>query len=115
MVYGQFSPDDLAGAIRAVAAGEKVTRPPVAPALLDSIQSHLDSFHDTAEMESLEPLTEREKEILNLIALGKGNREIAAALDIEEKTVKNHINNIYSKLQLGSRYEAISYMLRPNT
>jgi DNA-binding NarL/FixJ family response regulator len=63
-------------------------------------------------MESMEPLTAREKDILGLIALGKGNHEIAAALSVEEKTVKNHINNIYSKLQIKSRYEAISYILR---
>jgi DNA-binding NarL/FixJ family response regulator len=115
MVYGRFTPDELVKAIRAVAAGEMVTRPPVAPALIDNIQSHIDSFHDITEMESLEPLTDREKEILNLIALGKGNREIAYTLNIEEKTVKNHINNIYSKLQIKSRYEAISYMFRRDT
>lgn len=114
MVYGRFNPDELVEAIRAVAGGEMVTRPPVAPALLDNIQSHIKESHDVAEMESMEPLTEREKEILNLIALGRGNREIADALKIEEKTVKNHINNIYSKLQIKSRYEAISYMLRHN-
>ena len=112
MVYGRFNPDELVKAIRAVAAGEMVTRPPVAPALLDNIQSHINSFHDITEIEIMEPLTDREKEILNLIALGKGNREIAGTLNIEEKTVKNHINNIYSKLQIKSRYEAISYMFR---
>jgi DNA-binding NarL/FixJ family response regulator len=114
MVYGRFSPDELVGAIRTIISGELVTRPPVAPALLDNIQSHINGFHDVTEMESMEPLTEREKEILNLIALGRGNREIAGTLNIEEKTVKNHINNIYSKLQIKSRYEAISYILRRN-
>jgi len=114
LVYGRFSPDELAEAIRAIANGEMVTRPPVSSALLDNIQSHINGFHDIAEMESMESLTDREKEILNLIALGKGNREIADTLNIEEKTVKNHINNIYSKLQIKSRYEAISYMLRHN-
>ena len=115
MVYGRFNPEELVKAIRAVSAGEMVTRPPVAPALLDNIRSHINGFHDITEMENMDPLTEREKEILNLIALGKGNREIADTLNIEEKTVKNHINNIYSKLQIKSRYEAISYMLRHNT
>jgi len=115
MVYGRFNPEELVKAIRAVSAGEMVTRPPVAPALLDNIRSYINGFHDITEMENMDPLTEREKEILNLIALGKGNREIADTLNIEEKTVKNHINNIYSKLQIKSRYEAISYMLRHNT
>jgi len=114
MVYGRFNPDELVEAIRTIASGEVVTRPPVSPALLDNIQSHINGFHGIAEMESMEPLTGREKEILNLIALGRGNRQIADTLNIEEKTVKNHINNIYSELQIKSRYEAISYMLRHN-
>ncbi len=114
MVYGRFNPDELVEAIHTIASGEVVTRPPVSPALLDNIQSHINGFHDIAEMESMEPLTDREKEILNLIALGRGNRQIADTLNIEEKTVKNHINNIYSELQIKSRYEAISYMLRHN-
>jgi len=65
-----------------------------------------------ADLESMEPLTVREKEVINLIAQGRSNREIAAALNIEEKTVKNYINTIYAKLQIKSRYEAISYIFR---
>jgi len=112
LVYGQFTPEQLIEAIRATEAGSTVTIPQISPALLENIKSHLTGVQDITEMESMEPLTAREKEILSLIAIGKGNREIADALDIEEKTVKNHINNIYSKLQLKSRYEAISYILR---
>ena len=112
LVYGRFTPDELIKAIRAVAVGDTVTIPPVAPALLDHIQAHVTSVDDVSELERMEPLTSREKEILSLIAVGKGNREIAGAFGIEEKTVKNHINNIYSKLQIKSRYEAISYMFR---
>lgn len=112
LVYGQFTPEGLVKAIHTVVSGGTVTMPPVAPALLDNIQTYVTSVHDIAELESMEPLTAREKEILGLIAVGKGNREIANALNIEEKTVKNHINNIYSKLQIKSRYEAISYMFR---
>jgi DNA-binding NarL/FixJ family response regulator len=115
LVYGRFTPDELVKAIHAVSEGTTVTIPPVAPALLDHIKAHVASVDDVAEMERMEPLTAREKEILSLIAIGKGNREIASALDIEEKTVKNHINNIYSKLQIKSRYEAISYMFRRTT
>ncbi|HEY95460.1 MAG TPA: response regulator transcription factor [Dehalococcoidia bacterium] len=63
----------------------------------------------------MEPLTTREREVITLIAQGKSNREIAAELGIEEKTVKNYINNIYSKLQIKTRYEAITYLFkRPN-
>ncbi len=112
LVYGQFTPEELLDAIRAVVHGHVVTQPRVAPALLDNLESCLDNIHDIADMENMEPLTERERDILGLIALGKNNREIAAALNIAEKTVKNHINNIYSKLQIRSRYQAISYILR---
>jgi RNA polymerase sigma factor (sigma-70 family) len=65
-----------------------------------------------SELESMEPLTAREKEVIDLIAQGKTNQEIASSLSIEEKTVKNYINNIYSKLQIKSRYEAISYIFK---
>jgi DNA-binding NarL/FixJ family response regulator len=112
LVYGRFTPEELIKAIRTIGTGGAVAIPPIAPALLENIQSNVSSVHDITEVENMEPLTDREKEILSLIAVGKGNREIAHALDIEEKTVKNHINNIYSKLQLKTRYEAISYMLR---
>ena len=112
LVYGRFTPEELIKAIRIIGTGGTVAIPPIAPALLENIQSHVTSANDIAEMASMEPLTARERNILGLIAVGKGNREIAAALSIKEKTVKNHINNIYSKLQIKSRYEAISYMLQ---
>jgi DNA-binding NarL/FixJ family response regulator len=112
LVYGRFTPEELVKSVRIIAGGGTVAIPPIAPALLENIQSHVTITNDITEMESMEPLTAREKDILGLIALGKGNHEIAAALSVEEKTVKNHINNIYSKLQIKSRYEAISYILR---
>ena len=112
LVYGRFAPEELIQAIRTIGAGGTVAIPPIAPALLDNIDIYVSDTQDIAEVESMEPLTVREKEILSLIATGKGNRDIAEILGIEEKTVKNHINNIYSKLQIKSRYEAISYMLR---
>lgn len=65
-----------------------------------------------AELESMEPLTTREKEVINLIAQGKRNKEIAVELGIQEKTVKNYINNIYSKLQVKTRYEVIAYLFK---
>ncbi len=112
LVYGRFTPEELIKAIHIVADGGAVAIPPISPALLENIRSHVTGLQDIAEMASMEPLTARERDILGLIALGRGNHEIAIALSIEEKTVKNHINNIYSKLQIKSRYEAISYMLR---
>jgi len=110
LVYGRFTPEELIKAIHVVAAGGTIAVPPVAPALLENIRGYMDSTQSIQDIGSMEPLTARESEILTLIAIGRGNREIAEALEIEEKTVKNNINNIYSKLQLKSRYEAISYM-----
>ena len=62
--------------------------------------------------ESIASLTNRERQVLQLIVQGYSNTRIAEALVIEQKTVKNHINNIYSKLELSSRYEAIASLLR---
>jgi two-component system NarL family response regulator len=57
-------------------------------------------------------LTEREMEVLRLVARGLGNREIARKLFISENTVKNHVRNILEKLQLHSRMEAVVYAVR---
>jgi DNA-binding CsgD family transcriptional regulator len=70
------------------------------------------NLQNIAELENMEPLTYREKEVINLIAQGRVNREIAVELGIQEKTVKNYINNIYSKLQVKSRYEVIAYLFK---
>ncbi len=99
LVYGHFSADELAGAVRRLAAGERVSIPQVSQPLA------------IADSEENGELTQREGEILRLIAVGKDNREIAAALAIEEKTVKNHINSIYSKIGATNRRNAIYYML----
>jgi DNA-binding CsgD family transcriptional regulator len=74
--------------------------------------AHEINVKNIAELESMEPLTAREKEVINLIAQGKGNKEIAAELGIQVKTVKNYINNIYSKLQVKSRYDVITYLFK---
>ena len=57
-------------------------------------------------------LTERELQVLRLVARGMANRDIAAALFISENTVKNHVRNILEKLQLHSRMEAVAYAVR---
>ena len=61
---------------------------------------------------SEENLTDREREVLSLIAEGKNNREIAEQLVISEKTVKTHVSNILNKLQLDDRTQAAIYALR---
>jgi len=68
---------------------------------------------ERAAREEAEPvLTERELEVLRLMAEGKGNREIAEALCVAERTVKYHVNSIYSKLGVTSRVEAVIYAIR---
>ena len=59
-------------------------------------------------------LTERELEVLRLVARGLNNRKIAKQLYISENTVKNHVRNILEKLQLHSRMEAVMYAVREN-
>jgi DNA-binding NarL/FixJ family response regulator len=100
LVYGHFAPESLTDAIRAVASGQRVNIPKIPEeASIRKVESENSG------------LTQREDEIMRLIAAGKDNREIAASLNIEEKTVKNHINNIYSKIGVRNRREAIYYML----
>jgi DNA-binding NarL/FixJ family response regulator len=99
MVYGHFAPDSLTEAIRDVAQGQSINIPSLPPEA------------GSRAPNTSSALTQREEEILKLIAAGKDNREIAASLKIEEKTVKNHINNIYSKIGVNNRKEAIYYML----
>jgi len=106
LVYGHFSPDDLIQAIKAVCEGKKVTVPPLA----SFFPQHASSQPEQTTL-ALNTLTPRENQVLNLIADGKENREIAQILAIEEKTVKNHINNIYSKLGVSSRSEAIAKVI----
>jgi two-component system response regulator DegU len=60
----------------------------------------------------LDALTPRELEVLALIAEGQGNKEIAAGLAISEKTVKNHVSNIFSKLHVYDRTQAMLYAIR---
>jgi DNA-binding NarL/FixJ family response regulator len=60
----------------------------------------------------VDDLTPRETEVLKLIASGLPNKEIAEALVLSEKTVKNHINNIFSKLHVNDRSQAILYAIR---
>ena len=100
LVYGHFAPETLTDAIRAVASGQRVNIPKIPQ----------EASVRKCESEN-SGLTQREDEIMRLITAGKDNREIAASLNIEEKTVKNHINNIYSKIGVRSRREAIYYML----
>lgn len=100
------SPEDLAHAIRAAQRNEAVLHPEVAAKLMQEF-----STPRTTET-PLEHLTDREMDVLRLIARGRSNKEIADTLIISEKTVKTHVSNILSKLHLADRTQAAIYALR---
>jgi DNA-binding NarL/FixJ family response regulator len=105
-VYKDIDPEALAGAIRSVHAGHVILQPEVAGALL--------SQEETAGggQGRGNALTEREREVLALIADGRSNREIARALVLSEKTVKTHVSNILMKLDLADRTQAALWAVR---
>ena len=99
-------PEELAKAIRAAQRNEAVLHPEVAAKLMQEFNAPRPAEN------SAEQLTEREMDVLRLIARGKSNKEIADTLIISEKTVKTHVSNILSKLHLADRTQAASYALR---
>lgn len=101
--------EEVAQAIRVVNEGQSLISPSMAVKLLDE-------FKQMSKPER-EPgpglrLTDRELEVLRLVAKGMNNREVAKELFISENTVKNHVRNILEKLQLHSRMEAVMYAMR---
>jgi two-component system NarL family response regulator len=101
--------DEVAQAIRVVADGQSLISPSMAIKLLDEFKQM--SRTDRTQVPSPR-LTDRELEVLKLVAQGLNNREIAKRLFISENTVKNHVRNILEKLQLHSRMEAVVYAVR---
>ncbi|OEJ31391.1 response regulator [Streptomyces subrutilus] len=104
-VYKDIDPDALAGAIRSVHAGHVLLQPEVAQVLL----AQEDQGASTGRQGSL---TDREREVLGLVADGRSNREIARALVLSEKTVKTHVSNILMKLDLSDRTQAALWAVR---
>jgi two-component system, NarL family, response regulator LiaR len=94
--------DELSSAIHAAAAGQVRLAPQAAARLMNEVRAP----------ENPEMLTEREIEVLRLLAQGQANKEIARTLHIAEKTVKTHVSNILAKLGLQSRTQAALYALR---
>lgn len=94
--------DEIVRAIRAVAAGEAI----FGPAIARKVIAHFAAAPTTAKA-AFPTLTEREREILELVAAGKGNAAIAHELVVNLKTVRNHVSNIFSKLQVSDRAAAI--------
>jgi len=97
-------PEDLVYAIRAAVRGQATLHPSVAARLVLGV--------DRPDDNSLADLTERELDVLRLVARGQSNKEIAEALVIAEGTVKSHVSNILSKLHLAHRTQAALYALK---
>ncbi len=101
-------PDELLDAIRGVHRGETMLHPSIAKKIMQRIQEHSDEDKKQDDQE----LTEREMDVLRLLAQGDGDREIAEKLVVSERTVHFHVGNILSKLHLANRTQAALYAIR---
>jgi DNA-binding NarL/FixJ family response regulator len=101
--------DEVIKAIRAVHAGESVLHPAVARRVIDRFVLPADK---RSAPDELDELTEREMQVLKLAAKGMSNRKIAAELVISVRTVQTHLNNVFNKVGVGSRTEAVIHALR---
>jgi DNA-binding NarL/FixJ family response regulator len=98
--------DSIVSSILAVMAGERVMASAVANRVIDLLSG------TSTPKEFYDGLTAREVEILKLIAIGQANKQIARRLDISEKTVRNHVSNMYEKLHIYDRSQAVLYAVR---
>jgi DNA-binding NarL/FixJ family response regulator len=96
--------EQLVTAVRTVATGGSLVQPVVTQRLLQGLEHMQNNF---ASLDRPDPLTERETEILRLMAGGYSNKEIANSLGVAEGTVKNHVSNILSKLGVRDRTRAV--------
>jgi DNA-binding NarL/FixJ family response regulator len=100
-------PADFVAAVRLIAAGEALLAPSVTRRLLDRFRDRLPGPADAARHDRLRDLTERELEVLRLLARGLSNREIAEQLVVAEPTVKTHVSHVLDKLELRDRAQAV--------
>ncbi len=106
----EISIDEVATAIRAVAGGQSLISPSMASKLLTEFATLIK--REDRQQVPVPRLTDRELEVLRLVARGLNNKDVAKQLYISENTVKNHVRNILEKLQLHSRMEAVVYAVR---
>jgi DNA-binding NarL/FixJ family response regulator len=106
LVHGQFEPQNLVSIVLSTAAGSSTFSPAAVRALTAPAQPTVVERPDFG-------LSARQREIMEAIASGQTNTEIAAALFLAEKTVKNHINQIFARMQVRSRAEAVAVWLSP--
>jgi DNA-binding NarL/FixJ family response regulator len=100
-------PKELVETIRAVASGQALFGPSIASRMMRFFNEYGERFEASLPEDSFPELTPRELEVLELIAEGHKNSQIAEKLVISDKTVRNHITNIFSKLQVADRSQAI--------
>ena len=103
------SRDELFNAIRAVPRGESQIEPGVGAKVLDRL---VQLSRQRSEPDPAELLSQREVEVLQLVARGSANKDIAASLSIRESTVKTHVANIFQKLDVNHRTEAVTQALQ---
>ena len=106
-ILKDISAEELAAAVRKAAAGEAVLHPRVAARVIKELQGKRED-----NLNPFTELSERELEVLKLIADGMSNAEMAAKLVLSEKTIKGHVSNILSKLHLADRTQAAVYAWR---
>ena len=106
-LYKDVDPSALVQAVRAVHGGQVLLAPEAVEAMLADSPAGSDGPAPTPM-----PLTDREREVLTLIAAGRSNREIARSLTVAEKTVKTHVSNVLMKLGVQDRTQAALYAVR---
>ncbi len=107
----QIRSGEIVQAIRAIGAGQSLLDPAVTKAVLDQWRQARSLIRD----ERLARLSTTEERILALVAEGRTNREVGAALHLAEKTVKNYVSSILAKLEVARRAEAAAYLARHST
>jgi two-component system, NarL family, response regulator DevR len=110
-VLKQVRSGELVSAIRSVGAGQSLLDPAVTRSVLDRLRKGKHLMKD----EKLARLSPQEERILTLVADGKTNKEIGEELGLAEKTVKNYVSSILSKLEVARRAEAAAYLARHTT
>jgi DNA-binding NarL/FixJ family response regulator len=100
-------PEDLIAAVHTVAAGDSLLSPSVTRRVIDRMAQQ--PTPELADQTKVDELTPREREVLKLIAQGLANREIAAALGVEESTIRTHVKRVLMKLDLRDRVQAVIF------
>jgi DNA-binding NarL/FixJ family response regulator len=107
-VLKRIGSEELIDAVRTVADGRSMLDPSVTAQVLDRLRS----ANHMEEANAFSELTEQERRVLAHVARGSSNREIAEAMELAEKTVRNYVSNILAKLSLASRAQATAYAIR---